>query len=81
VGHAEPVLRVLTTGFGFDGITGSLGISGTGEPLDVLLLGGAIDLLVRSRRGSLHGLPLSRFTEPWLPMGSITSRIVERHER
>lgn len=58
VGHTEPVLRVLTTGFGFDGIAGSLGIAGTGEPLGVFLLGGTIDLRVRSRRSSLYGLAL-----------------------
>lgn len=81
VGYAEPMLRVLTTGFGFDGIAGSLGIVGAGEPLGMLLLGGTIDLLMRSRRSALYGLPLGRFTEPWLPTGSIACRIVERHER
>jgi len=81
VGHTEPVYRVLTTGFGFNGITGSLGVAGTGEPLDVLLLGGTVDLLARSRWGSLHGLPLGCFPEPWLPTGSIARRIVEWHER
>ncbi|AIB13430.1 hypothetical protein ABAZ39_15880 (plasmid) [Azospirillum argentinense] len=75
------MLRVLTAGFGFDGIAGPLGIDGAGKPLAVLLLGGTVELLVRSRRVSLHSLPLGRFAEPWLPTATIARRIVEWHER
>ena len=71
MGHTEPVLCVPTAGFGFNGIVGSLGVAGAGEPLDVLLLGGSVHLWVRSRRGSRHGLPLDCFSEPWLPQAVV----------
>ncbi|MCW2241792.1 hypothetical protein M2351_006437 [Azospirillum canadense] len=74
------MLRVLAARFGLDGIAGSLGIIGAGEPLRVLLLGGTIHLWAGSRRGSLYGLLLGCFAEPKLPTGATARRVVKRHE-
>ncbi|MCW2239097.1 hypothetical protein M2351_003727 [Azospirillum canadense] len=75
------MLRVLAARFGFDGIAGSFGLASAGEPLSVPLLGRTIHLWVRSRRGSLRGLLLGRFTEPQLPTGATARRVVKGHER